>query len=265
MRRIVKIFLVGALAAAAAIVPAPLHAEAPPPPAAITVLTWNIHYEDPDEIAEAVDAAGASIVALQEVDAHRRRSGCADQAAEIAAALDMTALFGPHLEDATQCGGDEPALHGDAILTSHPVLEWRHVLLPTRNGEQRGFVEAVLDVGGGRRVRIVSTHFEYRSSSERKDQAETLVEHLEGTAEPVVVMGDLNGEPDDPALRPLRQRFVDAWEAAGSGGDGYTSPRRAPRRRIDYVFAGGGFTPVAAEVLDHGPSDHLPVLAELGL
>lgn len=229
--------------------------------AALEVLTWNIHAEDPEHLAEVIEEAGADVVALQEVDVHRRRSGCVDQAAEIAEALGMEAVFGANVDAGSQCGGKD-ALYGDALLSRYPVLEWDHTLLPRRSGEQRGMLEAVLDVDG-RRVRVVSTHFEYGSSKERKEQAETVAERLENSDEPVVVMGDLNGEPHDPALAPLRRVLTDAWEEAGQG-DGYTNPSRSPRRRIDYVFVRNlGVDDI--EVLASRASDHLAVRADLTL
>ena len=253
--------LAGVLApAAGSSEPAAAQTQAGGPGSAVTVLTWNIHTEDPGDLAETIAASGASVVALQEVDAHQDRSGCVDQAAEIAARLGMTAVFGANLQSRPECKGPEPALHGDAILTRHPIVEWRHVLLPNGGGEQRGFVEAVLDVDG-RRIRVVSTHFEFRSGSERKEQAEALVAHVGAPAEPLVVMGDLNGDPSDPPLRPMRDRFIDAWEVAGSG-DGHTHSRPNPSRRIDYVYLGSGVTAEAADVIE-GVSDHLAVRARL--
>jgi endonuclease/exonuclease/phosphatase family metal-dependent hydrolase len=226
----------------------------------LTVLTYNIHYGDPDRIADVIRSSGADVVALQEVDVHRERSGCVDQAQEIAAALGMTAVFGANYGSGTECKGAGEAFHGDALLSRFPIVDWRHTLLPNGGGEQRGLLEVVLDVDG-HRIRACSTHFEYRSGSERKDQADTVATNLQASAEPVVVMGDLNGEPGDAALAPLRQAFTDAWEAAGDG-DGYTNPSRAPRRRIDYVFF-RGLSAATVDVLDSTASDHLAVRADL--
>jgi endonuclease/exonuclease/phosphatase family metal-dependent hydrolase len=230
--------------------------------ATLKVLTWNIHSEDPDRLAEVIEATGADVVALQEVDVYRTRSGCRHQAFDIAGHLGMHVRFGANIRSGEECGNARRALYGDALLSRHPILEWRHVLLPNHGGEQRGLTEAVLNVGG-QRVRVVSTHLEYGSASERKAQAEAVVGHLEGSAEPVVVMGDLNGEPDDSGLAPLRDAFTDAWAAAGDG-DGYTNPARAPHRRIDYVFF-RGLSPTRVEVVDSTASDHLAVRADLVL
>jgi endonuclease/exonuclease/phosphatase family metal-dependent hydrolase len=232
---------------------------------AIVVLTYNIHHEDVDQLAEVIGDSGAEVVALQEVDAHRSRSGCVDQAQELADALGMVAVFGANYESPPECGrsSSAPAGYGDALLSRYHVLEWRHTPLPDGGGERRGLLEAVLDVGG-RRVRVGSTHLEYRSASERRAQAEAVAGRLRGSPEPVVVMGDLNGEPGDPALAPLRGRFTDAWPAAGQG-DGFTNPASDPRRRIDYVFVGPGITAQAADVLPSRISDHLPVRARLVL
>ncbi len=232
--------------------------------ATLRVLTWNIHYGNPDRLAEVIKASGADVVALQEVDAYKQRSGCRHQAFDIAEYLGMHARLGANIRSGAECGDGtgRQSLYGDALLSRHPILEWRHVPLPNHGGEQRGLVETVLDVAG-HRVRVVSTHLEYGSGSERKAQAEAVVEHLKGSVEPVVVMGDLNGEPDDPGLAPLRDAFTDAWATAGDG-DGFTNPARDPHRRIDYVFF-RGLTAAAVEVLDSTASDHLAVRADLVL
>ncbi len=230
--------------------------------ATLRVLTWNIHSENPDRLAQAINASGADVVALQEVDAYRDRSGCRHQAFEIAQRLGMHARLGANIRSGEECGNGRQALYGDAVLSRYPILEWKHTLLPNQGGEQRGMTETVLDVDG-RRVRVVATHFEYASLSERRAQAHAVVARLEGSAEPTVVMGDLNGEPDDSGLAPLRDAFTDAWATAGDG-DGYTNPARAPHRRIDYVFVRGA-TPTSAEVRDDTTSDHLAVRADLVL
>lgn len=237
-------------------------ARAQPAGVTLRVLTWNTHSGNPDHLAEVIRASGADVVALQEVDAYRQRSGCRHQAFDIAEHLGMHARLGANIRSGEECGNGHEALYGDAVLSRHPILEWRHTLLPNHGGEQRGLTEAVLDVDG-HRVRVVSTHLEYASVSERKAQAEAVVEHLRTSAEPVVVMGDLNGEPDDSGLAPLRDAFTDSWGTVGDG-DGYTNPARDPHRRIDYVFA-RALTPISAEVLDSTASDHLAVRVDLGL
>jgi endonuclease/exonuclease/phosphatase family metal-dependent hydrolase len=65
---------------------------------------------------------------------------------------------------------------------------------------------------------------------------------------PVVLMGDFNGQPDDPQLRPLRRR-----------GKVISAPSHG-RRAIDHVWLFGP-TPLRGRALDaNGQSDHLPVL-----
>jgi endonuclease/exonuclease/phosphatase family metal-dependent hydrolase len=228
----------------------------------LRVLTWNIHSGDPDRLAAAIEASGADVVALQEVDAYRNRSGCHHQAFEIAEHLGMHVRLGANIRSGEECGNGRQALYGDAVLSRYPILEWQHTLLPNQGGEQRGMTETVLDVDG-RRVRVVATHLEFASRSERRAQAQAVVERLKASAEPTVVMGDLNGEPDDSGLAPLRDAFTDAWAAAGNG-DGYTNPTSDPHRRIDYVFVRGA-TPTRAEVRDDTTSDHLAVRADLVL
>lgn len=128
-----------------------------------------------------------------------------------------------------------------------------------------------------------------------RDQVRTLVEALAGRTRedyPVVVLGDLNAEPDSDEVRllcghktaPARERFVlvDAWRYAPRGAVPWTWDRAIPHVvstmepscRIDYVLVGPphdngrgsvrsirriGATPVDGV----WPSDHVGLLAEL--
>ncbi|MGH9040281.1 MAG: endonuclease/exonuclease/phosphatase family protein, partial [Acidimicrobiia bacterium] len=130
------------------------------PGTTLRVLTWNIHSEGPERLAEAIEESGADVVALQEVDVYQQETGCRHQAFDIAESLGMQARFGANIRSGEECGNGRPALYGDALLSRHPIIEWGHTLLPNRGGEQRGLLEAVLDVDGSR-VRVVSTHLEY--------------------------------------------------------------------------------------------------------
>src|SRR5665811_2525358 len=67
----------------------------------------------PQRIADVIASAEPDIVALQELDVGRARSGGADQAEMIALALGMRAQFFPALRVMEE-------LYGDAILTAWP-------------------------------------------------------------------------------------------------------------------------------------------------
>lgn len=96
---------------------------------------------DPSRWPDVVAALDADVLALQEVDRAQPRSGGIDMTAVAADALGATdARFVPTLlgrpgrwRDARDPGADGPA-HGIALLSRHPVTEWRTVALPQRAG-----------------------------------------------------------------------------------------------------------------------------------
>jgi endonuclease/exonuclease/phosphatase family metal-dependent hydrolase len=98
------------------------------------------------------------------------------------------------------------------------------------------------------------------SGEERTEHAWELTDLLAGR-EPVVLGGDLNEGPEEPAARWMAARF---WDAARDAGR--TFPAWEPRARIDYLFVSEGVRVERAWVGGDRfarLSDHLPVLADL--
>jgi endonuclease/exonuclease/phosphatase (EEP) superfamily protein YafD len=84
--------------------------------------------------------------------------------------------------------------------------------------------------------------------------------------EPVILAGDLNTPPASRHVADLSRRLTDSFDAVGRGfGNTFVLRGRLPLLRIDYIFTGGGVTPLRCETREHDPSDHRPVVAELAL
>lgn len=261
-----RLAVVVSVAVAVVVLGAPRLSE---PEASLRVATYNIHHAvgrdgrlDLTRVAEEIRALRADAVGLQEVDQHwGPRSGFADQVGVLAASLDMRVLYAPNLDlPAAAAGHGTRRRYGLAILTSRPVVDSRHTLLP-RSGvvEQRGLLEAVLSVPGGR-VRLVTTHLEHRDRSERLRQARAVRAALRERGGPVVVTGDLNAVPESVEVGLVGQGLVDAWAGAGRG-SGATVVE--PPRRIDYVLHSPDLRVRSVEVAPGQGSDHRPVVAEL--
>jgi endonuclease/exonuclease/phosphatase family metal-dependent hydrolase len=77
-------------------------------------------------------------------------------------------------------------------------------------------------------------------------------------------MGDFNTPPRGRVYRELTAKFEDGFRTAGYGA-GYTYPARRPLMRIDYVFTTAGITVKRCRVIPVQASDHLPVIADIGL
>ncbi|MBC8091719.1 MAG: endonuclease/exonuclease/phosphatase family protein [Pseudonocardia sp.] len=233
---------------------------------ALTVLTFNIHHGagadgvvDLDRLAAEIAATGADVVTLQEVDRHYgERTSFVDQPVELAARLGMAQVFAPNYVLEPPAPGAPPREHGTVILSRFPIVGSTQTLLPKAvpEEEQRGLLEAVLDVDGTA-VRVLTTHLEPGDTPARLLQAQAVAAVVERSAEPVVLTGDLNATPDAPEITTLTSILADSH----TSGAGFTYPVEAPAVRIDYVLAQGRFE--RSEVLGTASSDHRPLLARV--
>lgn len=134
-----------------------------------------------------------------------------------------------------------------------------------------GLMERIAD---GRRFYLLNTHFAYRGEDveARRRMAEAVVAHAETLPAnvPVVVTGDFNATPDEPAYRILTAGLADAWTATGnrSGPEGtFHAFKGKADRRIDWVLSRGFQTrrvwTIAEAHRSRYPSDHFPVVADL--
>lgn len=219
--------------------------------------------------ADSLAALAADVVCLQEVDRHySERSGWADQAGELAAALGMTAVYGVALRQAARAPDRPPRDYGNAILTRLPVRGHRVIRLPGRpRSEPRSMVIAELSPGaaatGTAGLHVGCLHLQHNSAPARAAQLDVVVAELPRTG-PLVLAGDFNATPDAGELAPLRGRLVDCWERGGRG-RGATFPSRFPLRRLDYVLVSPELTPRRAAVVPTTASDHRPLVVDLTL
>lgn len=214
-------------------------------------------------IAEVIAGCRADIIALQELDVSRARTGGIDQAHAIASHLNMTAHFHPalHLKEEQ---------YGDAILTALPVDLVKAGPLPSR-GEPRGAIWVSVDVGGVE-VQVINTHLGL-SRRERLDQVASLLGPVwlgnPHCRTPRVLVGDFNALPKSAAYRLLANRMKDFSLDLLPRKPSATFPALLPLLRIDHIFLDK-----TIEVLDGGvlrprlartASDHLPLVADIRL
>ena len=234
----------------------------------LRIATYNVHScfgtdrkLDPGRVAEVIAECEADIVALQEVDVARVRSGGIDQAQTIANHLRMVSHFHPalHLEEER---------YGDALLTALPTRLVKADGLPSR-GEPRGalWVEVPVD---DVRLQIFVTHLGL-FGAERVRQTEALIGPTWLGAEMpqnarIVLAGDLNAISRSASYRMLARRMKDVQVTAGNR-PMPTFPSRLPLLRIDHIFVGERIGVRNAYVHDsplaRRASDHLPLCADL--
>lgn len=251
-------------------VPAPAAADDAKGARVVDVMTFNIHHAqgtdgvlDLQRIADVIEASGADVVGLQEVDRHySARSGWVDQPAALAELLGWHSAYGANIDSPPPAGQTERSQYGTAVLSRYPIVASENTRLHNADGkEQRGLLRATIDVRG-QRLDFYSTHLEHSSQAIRSRQAAEIVDLVD--EDPAVVVGDFNAYPDAPEIATLTAAFDDAWEVAGRG-DGFTYPAEAPRGRIDNLYVTDGVRPVTAEVVLTDPvaSDHLPVVSRV--
>jgi len=238
----------------------------------IRIMTYNVHgcrgrdrQWSPQRIADVIASAEPDIVALQELDVGRARSGGVDQAELIGAALGMRAQFHPAMQVMEE-------RYGDAILTACPSRLVKAGALPgvprLRGLEPRGALWASVTVNG-QEIQVINTHLGLLSR-ERHQQIDCLLSkewlgHPD-CRDPVMLVGDFNMQPRSRSYRKLAGRLRDAHRSRNKHYQA-TFPARFPALRIDYAFVGAGIHVTHVDTvrtpLARIASDHLPLVVEL--
>ena len=235
----------------------------------LRIMTYNVHScigtdgkLSPARIARVIAKHRPDIVALQELDHGRVRTGGVDQAHQIANLLDMDHHFHPaiHIEEER---------YGDAILTHLPMRLVRAAALPGprhgRDTEPRGALWVAIELPDGQYLNVINTHLGL-SRGERLLQARELVgEKWLGDPAcrgPAIVLGDLNSLPGSPVYRTLSSRLRDA-QLQVDARPLTTFFTRLPALRIDHVFVSDDIEVTGVEIMGGAmtrtASDHLPL------
>ncbi|WP_114942867.1 endonuclease/exonuclease/phosphatase family protein [Microvirga calopogonii] len=236
------------------------------------ILTYNVHRclgtdgrLSPSRIADVIAAYEPDVVALQELDVGRLRTGGIDQAHAIAQSLGMHVHFHASLKVLEE-------EYGNAILTHRPSQLVKADALPgwaRKPGlEPRGALWARMQIGGAE-VQVINTHLGLRRH-ERLAQIDTLLGPQwlghQACREPVILVGDLNATPRSRAYRRLASHLWDAQAQLPLPRPKATFPSCLPMLRIDHVFVSRSVRVLRVETvrtpLARVASDHLPLLVE---
>jgi endonuclease/exonuclease/phosphatase family metal-dependent hydrolase len=241
----------------------------------IRIVTYNVHrclgvdgMLSPKRIASVIASREPDIVALQEVDVGRARTGGIDQAHAIAHELDMQMHFHSVLQVMEE-------KYGDAILTTRPSQLVRSGMLPGRSRlrklEPRGALWVSVDFDGTT-LHVINTHLGL-TRHERRVQVDALLGpgwtmHPECT-DPFILLGDFNAVPQGRTYRRLSARLGDAQLALGPRRALPTFPSRLPMLRLDHIFVSRSVTVRNVEIVRTGltrvASDHLPLVVDVEL
>ena len=246
-----------------------------------------------EQIVALVQAQGVDVLALQEVDRDCLRSAEIDQLTWLrektglehaSFATTWDAAWVPHPITAPPSQQYGRMWSGQAVLSRFPIQSQRRHALPqpARNGRlynrfylHRCVQELVLDLGGGRTLRVFNVHLEAFDNGNRRAQARILARLLRQCDGEGVCLGDFNALPpqasqlsgflDEPETDfhgddTMASLLATGWQSLGRG---HTFPAHAPSRRLDHVLLSPGLKGTLTEPLPSLASDHLPLFGAL--
>lgn len=207
-------------------------------------------YENLHKIARAI--SGFDIVALQEIDAGSMRSSFINQAEFLAEHAGF-----PFWHHQTNRKIGKIARHSNGVLSKFQPNEVSEYKLP-------GFIpgRGVMLVRYGHPDNPLILLIVHLALSKRARHRQLeFISEIVNCYEHVIVMGDLNCQPESAELRFLLDNTSLSEPTHGLK----TFPSWRPQRRIDHILASPSLEIYDVHVLDHLLSDHLPIAMELQL
>jgi endonuclease/exonuclease/phosphatase family metal-dependent hydrolase len=188
-------------------------------PSEIKVVSYNMRWRSGEDLKVLIkllrddpEIGDAAILALQEVDRHKKRSGNANTVKIIADELGLHYAWAA--PPAANPKDEEET--GVAILSVYPLSDIRRIVLPHEgpNRRRRIALGATVETDK-RRWRVYSVHAETRLDFDKKlEQYKAMLEDLAQHPPdmPAIVMGDFNTW-ESGAERKTTKLFVDAgWK-----------------------------------------------------
>lgn len=226
----------------------------------LTLMTYNIQGHAAARnrghlagISDVILGASPDVVCLQEVHCRTRRAGV-DQAEELAQRTGLGPAFG---RSCGMDGGD----YGNAVLTRGEVRASEVFALPGA-GEPRSVMRTDIVVRG-KPVAVFVTHLAAWGRLRRRERLQQIARLGEVTADaapPHVLAGDFNVPPGSEEIRTLMKHGT-----LFPTDDLRAVTYRLTRQRLDYVFCDPRWKVLRSDVLRRGPSDHWPIVVEVGL
>ncbi|HNV68113.1 MAG TPA: endonuclease/exonuclease/phosphatase family protein [Candidatus Ozemobacteraceae bacterium] len=217
-------------------------------------------YKFLDGIADLLKQEKVEVVGFTEISGGRNlRAKFRDQPQYLAKKLGFHHCYG---ENVKKGWFGILATQGNVIMSKYPILSWKNHKLYRSDPkhEQRACVEALLDLGKERRLRVFCAHLSTQKEESTK-QVDELWGLIKNCKEPVILMGDFNLRPTHEAIIKLSKLMKDTTANLK------TSHRGGTNVKIDYHFTLNGITPGLAynRGEKEGYSDHLCVINQYWL
>lgn len=235
------------------------------PDTELAILSWNLELGSRagQGVVDGLRGLDPDVVALQELGV--------DHAAAIDGDADLRARF-PHRELRPREG-----VFGIGLLSAFPIVSSEILDAPMS-------MEAVLDIGG-RPITIITGHplpgrirtagpvpvsFDPTSRDAELARFRARVDAAIARGETVIVAGDFNTAPTEPAFERLVAGLADAHREVGVGPGWTWRPSRFETfgvglLRIDLALSGPGVVPIHIGERCHLPGDHCQLEARFAL
>jgi endonuclease/exonuclease/phosphatase family metal-dependent hydrolase len=212
---------------------------------------------------EALRASEADLVFLQEIGVAGGIDEPTRQYELLAETVWPQQAYG---RNAVAAGGH----HGNALLSKHPIVEWRNVDVSVGRAEPRGLLHCVVGVpGSARSLHALCVHLALFESHRRR-QVEGLLNLISSSVPsdaPLVIAGDFNDWRRTAHRRLVRGQALEEVHASARGRPARTFPARLPLLSLDRIYVRN---------LRHRPlrlprrpwmtlSDHVPLAAEISV
>ena len=230
----------------------------------LMILSYNIHHGrgmdgvvDLARLANVIKSVSPDLVALQEVDRNKPRTGRVDQAVELMRLTEMKGVYSVSIDT------ENDGLFGNLILSRFPIVKSKSYPLP---GEPRSLLSALIQLPGDIDQQLIfySTHLDTGQQPRRRsiNNIRKIVNSFPGRN--AVLAGDLNATPGSLTMKRLLEFWVDA--TAGQELVTINSQNGQNLKQIDYIL----YRPeqrwhvLETKVMDEPvASDHFPLMARL--
>lgn len=203
-------------------------------------------------IADTIRKYQPDVVGINEAHRHTWQARFGDQVEQLRLLTKMNGAFG---RSYSFMGG----AFGNAVLTRGKIVSVQVHDMPG-TGEPRSLMETQVAVNGGL-IELYVTHTAAWASINQKirdEQLQCVNAHLRAAGHPFILVGDLNAPPESVEIARFLNRNVTKF-----AGNAKEPTHKVMDERLDYILTDPGWTVVSSRVLDEGPSDHRPVIAEL--
>lgn len=234
------------------------------------IMSYNIQVgwgKGLEAVAELVKKYDPDILALQEVDRDRKRTGFIDQFKKLEELLNMSGGYACSYSGPAEQG--ENAQYGHALYSKHAVTveKVHHLWVRDRTfpGEADWVIEpraCLQSVTNG--IRVFSLHFSTVPDIQYK-QAEQVASEIKSHNDlPTIVLGDFNNSYFSDALKPLT--FLTNGLASIEPAYTYPNGQRA-NDDIDHILLSSHFKVLGAQIIidNEGISDHNPIICDVEL